>query len=603
MTSNKEIVNRLNTVIDLNMEKYSYFTARYLNDAAFSFRSVQDYSDWNYSFDLRTDSDLYSSGYINVIKSIIDTASSKIATQKVRPYFTPVNGLYKTRQTVRAIQEYFDNIYEQCNIHAIMSEAFRDGCINGKGYVWINPITYEISVLKPHTVAFLESEVKYGAPKRMLVKYIDFPTYKLSDYGVEKPRIKSTQCTLWHYIDAVDHVQEIFVDGKSVKSTSYKPDILPVIELFYTKPVFGTHTTSLVQELDGIQTQIDIISAKISAATQLNACNTTYVMEGSNLAAKDIDNRVGKVFSVKMPPGINTPPVVNVPPPLFDSQWFTLLEMYIQKAYDVTGISQLSAQSKKPAGADSGVALQTLEDVEGDRLEIAMNNYIQSYTDLAKVIIEVLPENKSVLPESLNNSSLKWKDVKEQSNLFKIQYSTATAFSKNPAEKVKQIMGMYQAGLISQAQIAEYMDMPDLRTVYDKASASQDGVEQCIQRAIEYEDYDIPDFVNYQQLAQEIALEENRLYAEMTDDKENNEIVEDSIIRLMKLEEALLQVMNENGFVDLSEETTVTPEGEEIQGTTEVADITNDVKPQDIDTSIEQPVDDSDEMANPVEIS
>lgn len=603
MTSNKEIVNRLNTVIDLNIEKYSYFTARYLNDAAFSFRSVQDYSDWNYSFDLRTDSDLYSSGYINVIKSIIDTAASKIATQKVRPYFTPVNGLYKTRQTVRAIQEYFDNIYEQCNIHAIMSEAFRDGCINGKGYVWINPITYEISVLKPHTVAFLESEVKYGAPKRMLVKYIDFPTYKLSDYGVEKPRIKSTQCTLWHYIDAVDHVQEIFVDGKSVKSTSYKPDILPVIELFYTKPVFGTHTTSLVQELDGIQTQIDIISAKISAATQLNACNTTYVMEGSNLAAKDIDNRVGKVFSVKMPPGINTPPVVNVPPPLFDSQWFTLLEMYIQKAYDVTGISQLSAQSKKPVGADSGVALQTLEDVEGDRLEIAMSNYIQSYTDLAKVIIEVLPENKSVLPESLNNSSLKWKDVKEQSNLFKIQYSTATAFSKNPAEKVKQIMGMYQAGLISQAQIAEYMDMPDLRTVYDKASASQDGVEQCIQRAIEYEDYDIPDFVNYQQLAQEIALEENRLYAEMTDDKENNEIVEDSIIRLMKLEDALLQIMNENGFVDLSEETTITPEGEEIQGTTEVADITNDVKPQDIDVSIEQPVDDSDEMANPVEIS
>jgi hypothetical protein len=60
--------------------------------------------------------------------------------------------------------------------------------------------------------------------------------------------------------------------------------------------------------------------------------------------------------------------------------------------------------------------------------------------------------------------------------------------------------------------------------------------------------------------------------------------------------------MNENGFVDLSEETTVTPEGDEIQGTTEVADITNEVKPQDIDTSIEQPVDGSDEMANPVEI-
>ena len=601
-SKNTDIVSTLNSVIDVNTEKYSYLYARYLNDVSFSFRNTQAWSSWNYAFDLKQDTDLLMSAYTNVIKSVIDTATSKIASQKVRPYFTPVNGLYKTRQVVRQIQEYFDNIYEQANIHEIMAESFRDGCIAGKGYVYINPVTYEISSLKPHTVGFLESECKYGSPKRMLIKYVDFPSSKLKEYGIEKPRKVST-VTLWHYIDCEDHEQEFFVNGKSVKTLPYKPDILPIVELYYNKAVWGTTTVSLVQELDGIQTQIDIINAKVSAASQLNPGNVTYVIEGSNLSTTDVDNRVGKVFGVRMPPGTNTPPVVNVSPSLFDPMWLQLLEMYIKQAYDVTGISQLSAMSKKPAGADSGVALQTLEDVESDRLEIATAHYIQAYTDLAKVIIEVLPEKENILPESLNNSSMKWKDVKEQTALFKIQYSTATSLSKNPSEKIKQIMQMSQIGMIDQSQIAKYLDMPDLRNAFDKASAANDGVEQCIDRAIMYEDYDIPDFVNYQNLAQAIATEENRLYAEMVDDEDDNEEVEESLSRLIILEEKLLGIMQENGFVDLGndQEEQVVSEDEMLgsgAGSTQVADVTNELDGSGLDSGTSE----TDQLANPQQL-
>lgn len=608
-SKNSDIVSKLNSVIDVNTEKYSYLYARYLNDLSFSFRNIQPWSSWNYAFDLKQDTDLLKSAYTNVIKSVIDTATSKIAAQKVRPFFSPVNGLYKTRQVVRQIQEYFDNIYEQANIHEIMAESFRDGCIAGKGYVFIDPVTYEIKSLKPHTVAFLESECKYGSPKRMLVKYIDFPVSKLKDYGINKPRRVET-VTLWHYIDADEHEQEFFVDGKSVKTLPYKPEILPVIELYYNKAVWGTQTVSLVQELDGIQTQIDMINAKISAAAQLNPCNVTYVIEGSNLSTTDVDNRVGKVFGVRMPPGTNTPPVVNVNPPVFDPMWLNLIEHYVKQAYDITGISQLSAMSKKPAGADSGVALQTLEDVESDRLEIATTHYIQAYTELAKVIIEVLPEKENILPESMNNSSLKWKDVKDQTSLFKIQYSTATALSKNPSEKIKQIMQMSQIGMIDQSQIAKYLDMPDLRNAFDKASAANDGVEQCIDRAITFEDYEIPDFVNYQNLAQAIAVEENRLYAEMTDDKDNNEEVEESLSRLIILEEKLLGIMQKNGFVDLGNDQEEQVVSEDAMlgsgaGSTQVADITSELNQgemQDLTGNLDSGTAEQEELANPQQL-
>lgn len=598
-SKNSRIVSDLNTIIDAQMDKYSYFLARYLNDAGVDLRTQFEYNYYtSYAFDLKQDSDLLKSAYTNVIKSVIDTLTSKIAAQKVRPFFNPVNGTYKTRQVVKNIQTYFDGIYEKCNIHELMADAFRDACIFGKGYMYVNPITYKIQNLKPHTVAYLNSESKYDSPKRMLIKYLTFPSNRLEDYGLSAPN-KQDVVTLWHYIDCDSHEQELFINGKSVKTLKYNANVLPIVEIYYNKPVFGNITTSVVQELDGIQTQIDIINAKISASAQLSAANTTYVIEGSNLTVSDVDNRVGKVYGIRMPPGTNTPPVVNVAPPLFDPQWLNLLEYYVKQAYEVTGVSQLSAMAKKPSGADSGIALQTIEDVESDRLETATNHYIQSYTDLAKVIIEVLPDNEDILPQSLNSSSLKWKDVKKQTELFKVQYSAATELSKNPSEKLKQILQMSQIGLIPQSQIAKYLDMPDLQDAYSGASAANDGVEQCIQRAIEYEEYDIPDFINYKDLAQSIAKEENKLYAAYGDNDKNNEDVEISLQRLMILEENLLQIMQENGFVDLGndvEEQQVTDDGMSSgAGSTEVADITSQLNQGEVEGMQEASVLNTDE--------
>lgn len=609
-SENTAIVSQLNSIIDAQTSKYSYFLARYLNDASIDLNSELEYNYFsNYSFDLKDREDLLMSAYTNVIKSVIDTLTSKIAAQKPRPVFNPVNGLYKTRQIVKSIQTYFDNVYEKCNIHEIMVDAFRDACIFGKGYAFVNPITYKITSLKPHTVAYLNSESKYDAPKRLLIKYRTFPSNRLKDYGLEAPN-KSQYVTLWHYIDVDKHQQELFINAKSVKVMKYDADILPIVELYYNKPVFGGNTApSIVQELDGIQTQIDVINAKISACAQLSPANTTYVIEGSNLTVNDIDSRTGKVFGVRMPPGTNTPPVVNVAPPVFDNQWLNLLEYYVKQAYEITGVSQLSAQSKKPSGVDSGIALQTIVDVESDRLETAMNHYIQSYTDLARLIIDILPDNEEILPQSMNTSTMKWKDVKSQIDLFKVQFSSATWLSTNPSEKIKQIMQYSQIGLIPQNQIAKYMDLPDLNDINSGLSAAIDGVEQCIQRAIEYEEYDIPEFVNYKDLAQAIAKEENRLYAAISDDKKNNEQVEESLKRLMILEQYLLTTMNENGFVDLNggaeeEETQVSEAGlGSGVGSTDIADITETLTQQEGQDMVENAAINNDEQLEQEELA
>ena len=578
---------RIQSIIETDIDRCQYNLARYLNDVSVNLRADWDVVFRNWGFDIPERNDIARSAYINTIKSVIDSLVSKIYNQKVRPYFTPINGTFETKRVIKDVQQYFDILYDQENINRKICNAFRDACIFGRGYIYINPITYEIDALPAHTVGFLKSESRINKRTKLLVHYVNYPTNGLKKYGIDKNFKNKTVSYFEHFIDLDEKKQYLIINGTVVKTLPYKAEVLPIMELNYTEPVFD-NTTSIVSELDGIQTQIDLINAKISAATQLSPANVTYVLEGSNLTTKDVVTTTGHVYGVKMPVGSSAPPVVNVAPPLFDPQWLNLIEFYIKKAYEIVGISELSSMSKKPSGLDSGTALQTMEDIESDRFETQVTHYINSFVDLAKIIIEVIPEDNDILPQSINNSSMKWKDVKKQSNLFKIQYSAATLLSKDPSENTKMVMQLSQIGQIPIYRLAGLINNPDLKAAYSGAEAVWNGIQQCIARAIEEKDYDVPDWVNYEQLAQEIAITENELYSSMTGDKENDKKIQEALKSLLQLEANLLQSMEEGGFVSTEEpeEQVVTDEGLGTAAqTNKVNDITNEVNNETTDVN------------------
>ena len=534
----------LKSIIDSNLDFYSYKFARYLNDVSVDLAFMSEYDDgiWNYRYFNLQDSDLAQSPKINVIKSVIDTVTSKISQQKVRPYFTPVNGLYSTRAIVKQAQQYFDIIFDKEKVHAKITQAFRNACIFGIGYILFNPFTKSIEVPGTWQVGISNTEKGYGCPTKALVEYRNMPVTQLVErYGIGKD-YKTSYVNFQLFFDTIKKEAIIYINNSKVKTEKYECDKIPLVPVYYNKPVFGTRTISIVEELDGIQTNIDLLSQKMSTAMQLTPANTTYVEAGSSLTPGDISNKTGNVYSVKMGPGHNNLPVVNVTPAPFDPSLDAHMQSLVKQAYEIVGVSQLSAQSKKPSGLDSGVALSTLEDIESDRFQCQVDNYVHAYLDLAELIIDVLDDDR-ILPKSINSADYSWKDVKKQKDLFKIQFSAASALSKDPQTKIQQIMQLTQVGLITTDKIAMYLDSPDLEDVYRGAAAIQDAIDSVIQDAIENEKYDIPDYISYQQLLTQIIIEENKLYA--SNDTE-------SLERLHKLKDNLLGIMNEQGFVDLS---------------------------------------------------
>ena len=597
--SKENTVRKLESIIDGQLDKNAYCFARYKNDLSIDLRTNTEYQNgFYYGFDYKQDNDLFNSAYFNVIKSVIDSIVSKLANQKVRPFFTPVNGTYKTRRIVKQCQQFFDSYFEFQKIQSKITKAFEESCIFSVGYLFVNPLTYEVDVPPSWNVATLNTESVYGEPTKLLIKYPNYPTTLLDKLDINDANINSEYVTLEMYCDITEKVFEVYINNSMVKSISYEAERLPIVKIFYNIPILGNYTPSIVEELDGIQTQIDLISAKISAAAQLTPANTTYVLEGSNLSPGDINNRIGNVYGVKCPPGMTTLPVMNVTPSPIDPYWQSLMEYYIQKAYEVIGISQLSAMSKKPNGLDSGAALQTMEDVESDRFETQVMQYVNAFIELAKTVIAVIPDTADILPNTKQSKSFKWSDVKKQSDLFKVQYSAQSALSKDPQEKLKQVLQLREQGFLSNYEVPLYLDLPDLQNAYEGAQAVENAVDALIERCIEEGDTDIPEYIDYQQLAQKITIVENQLSASYTGNKKNDEDVALSIECLQTLEAKLMNIMEENGFI--ANENTETELGENANVATSLSaanDISTEIKPS--ETLNEEPLNNS--VANSVD--
>ena len=544
---NKKLLDRLSSSIDSTVEKYNYYLARYLNDYTLDIRATNDFNALGpYGFNIPQDNDLLKPPAANVIKSCIDTLVAMISTNRAVPDFTTTGGTPTSKKIIQQGQKYIERLYNAIDVYQIMTEVKRDSCIFGTGFIFVDPFNFTIQRIAPWTVAVVNNEVAYGKPRSVLVKFNNYPVSLLEK---KPPRYQDREfCQRCIFVDTDEKKVYEIVDGYTVRSSRWQYDVIPLVYCQYTRSIFGMKTTSLVQDLDAIQNEIDILNQKISTATQLSPANTTYVIEGSNLKTTDINSKTGNVIGVKLPPGMSQLPVQSVPAAPFDASWQNTLDYYIKMAYEITGVSQVNAQSKIQSNIKSGVMLQTMEDVQSDRFEVQLRSYIRMYEDLTNVLITIMPDDEYILPSTMEQASYTWKDLKKESNLFRVKFTLVPKISRDVSTASQQILQMSQVGLIDITKLADYIDNPDLVDAYDDARSIQLGVDKVIENAIEEGTYAIPDFIDADVLAKEIAIQQNKLFSQLSDNKSDKD-VRVALARLGTLEDIMIDKfgMLENG--------------------------------------------------------
>lgn len=479
----------------------------------------------------------------NVIYSCISSLVSKIASQKARPFINTVNGTFSDIQTAKAAQQYFDILYDEQNIYKTISNVFRDCCIFDTGWVFIDRDSKSVIRANPWQVYTSKLESSNGCRKQIAYKIEHYPTILLEGIDTTKE-----ECTYIRYWNIKDHKFVTFIpELQHYVEEDWEPDTLPFIDIHYETPINGTSSQSVVDMLYGIQMEIDTILEKIKEASQLNPANTIFIPEQSTIKATKLNNQVGQVVTYTATPNMTGSPVTVATPAFIDGQYITLLESLKNDAYELVGISQLSATSQKPIGLDSGAALQTMENIESDRFQTQLNQVLRLYVDIAKAIISIYPKNEEILPDTKSRLNVKWSDILKVKEKMSIQFSAADSLSKDPATKLKQLQMLSQAGILPANRIASLMQMPDLELGYSFADNNLNAINTVIKDCIENDIYEVPPYISIESLKPEIL---NVCLQLKASGKDNEKDIE----KLMKLYSGLLDTETSVGEAQQSDE-------------------------------------------------
>lgn len=477
---------------------------------------------------------------LNVIKSAIDSIVSKISTAHCRPFVNTVKGSFKTIQICKQLQIFFDYFFEEKNIPLKIVSALLNACVFDKGHIYIDETSGDILSVVPWNVYTRQSEG--DDPKNC---YIEFPNKSVDSldevtFGLLTDDEKKTlYVNVGYFYDAKTRTKAIFINRTIRKIFEVEFSEIPLVTIHYTNPIIGNGCLSVADMLRGIQKEIDELMKRISDASVLNPALTFFVSNASSIKVGQLNNKVGNIVQYNAPVGER--PVETASNPFIADQYITLLDNLMEKAYNMVGISQLSAQGKKPAGLDSGVALATQADIESDRFQVLLDQYIRMFTDTAKKIIKVFEKTKDVVEPSRYALRITWGEVSKEYDKMRIQFSCADALSKDPSEKLKQLQTLAQAGIIPATQIASLLELPDINRGYSAANNGFNATMTLIDACIYEDKFDIPDYIPFEMIKEQIVNMQLSLKAAEGGTDSN----EKDIQKLIKLYEAVEEKENE----------------------------------------------------------
>lgn len=522
MKSNVEYINDIEYLVDRNGSKrmkYRRNLRSYLHTYGFGMTNIDDTSVAGYYSSSQYDDEEDTSSGIqeNVIKSCIDTLVAIMAAQKVRPVFNTVNGTFRDIQIVKQAQQFFDQVFDEQDVHRTVINAFRDACIFDTGIIYIDRVGKSIERIMPWQINFDQKEASYGQLTRLVWKMENYPVTLLpfNDAKLKKLVVNQRQdVTYYRYWNLNDGKLVHYIpDLDFYKEEDWKENIMPFIFMNYEIPIKSASSCSMVDILWGLQDAIDALLVKIKDASQLSAPIKYLVPDTGGININKLTNRTAEIMTYTPIPNQTQVPVEAITAPFMDPQWQQLLVQFKQDAFEMVGVSQLSSQLQKPKGLNSGVAISTMEDIELGRFEVQSDMLIRTYTDLAKLCIAVFDENEDILPPNRMRDSIKWYDIVEAQDQLIVQFSAGENLSKDPQTRAQQILMLVQMGVIPQTRVAALMEVPDAVQGYSLANNAINAVMKVIDNCIENDNYEVPTYIDNEMLMNEILNTQLSLYA------------------------------------------------------------------------------------------
>ncbi len=445
---------------------------------------------------------------LNIVANCADALHAQITSNRVRPFFATDRAKWEYQQRAKGLQQAVEASFYRASVHETMAVAFTDATVFGTGplkhFIERDVDGKAVGVVTERTLVdelvVDDREAIYGAPRTLWQwKYVSRDLlekrYAKVDVGgsasFDEDDMLADGATdlvvvveAWHLPSArgaKDGRHIITTEKATLVDEKYTAQVFPFTFLKLKDPLRGFWGVGIAQALTGLQFEINKLLREIQTALHLLGKSHWMVADDSNVVLAHLNNDMATMIryaSTSAPPQVYTPQVV--PPEVYSHLW----NLY-REAYQIVGISQLSAQSQKPAGLNSGEALRVYSNIETKRFVDAGRRWEAAHIDVARHHVRLLREMAAEDPAlelSWNDKStmrrIKWSEVELDDDSLVLKCEPSSSLPSDPGGKIEHVMNLANAGWIDPDRAMRLLELPELGEDADLRNAPYDYVRE-----------------------------------------------------------------------------------------------------------------------------
>jgi hypothetical protein len=466
---------------------------------------------------------------LNVIKSCIDTAASKIAKARPRPMFLTIGGDETQSRRAKNLTKYLDGAFKEMNVYPTMQRGFVDSGIFGTGptkfYTEDGKVKCERAIVDQLFVDDLDG--MYGDPSQLHeVRYVSrdkladqFPKFAQEIMDAASGMINGTAAQgsvdmirvqeSWKLPSskgAGDGAHAICIENVTLYKKTYKKLYFPFVFQRWNHKITGFDGIGIAEELTGLQLELTSLLRNTQKAIKFMCVPRVFYDKNGSFDAAKLNNEIGGIYGYTgNTPVFNTAP--GMPPEVYQQ-----IESLYKKAYEIIGISQLSAASKKPAGIDSGVAMREYQEIESDRFQLVGQRYEDAHMQAAEIVIDLTRDlaaaGKDPFVKVKSGKAMEiihWEEVDLEADQYDMRVFPTSILPTTPSGKLQTIQELTQAGFIDKDMALSLLDFPDLDSYVSNATAAIDLTNMQIENMIDKGEAQIPEPFEFLDLSRKMV--------------------------------------------------------------------------------------------------
>lgn len=456
---------------------------------------------------------------LNIVQSMIDTVVSKITKNRPKVDFSTQGGDFSMQRKAQKLTKFVEGQFYACGFYDLATMGFKDSCIFGTGALKIFRDNGKIKVERVFIdeLKMDENESIYGSPRQLHQKKlvhrdvlkqifpkhaakIDVAGQDMSSFYSNTQQDKDDMVSVvesWHLPsgpNSKDGKHIICIENETLLHEPYEKPYFPFVFLKWNTRPLGFWGQGLAEQLSGLQLEINKILRTIQVSMHLVSVPKILVEAGSKIVASHLNNKIGGIVTYS-----GTPPQYQALGQI-PGELFSHLDRLYSRAFEIAGISQLSATSKKPSGLDSGKALRTYNDIESERfMEVALR-YEQSFLDAARIMIDIAKEIAAEDGEfkvkthgSKFFETIDWKDIDLDEDQYIMKMFPVSSLSSSPAGRLQEVQELLAAGFISKEAALKLLNFPDIEDFYRFENAGVEDIERTIEEIVDKGVYRTPE--------------------------------------------------------------------------------------------------------------